>query len=75
MNKILISIFAHHRRIPKNIILIFLLWAGDYKFQNQKIYKLDYFNFISNLWIVSMIPGDLAVAGCFNFSKYFGDKY
>lgn len=57
------------------ILLISLVSAGDFVFENQKIYKQNYINFISNLRIVSMIPGDLAVAGCFNFSKYFGGKY
>ena len=38
---------------------------------NPKIYKSSKIVNISNLRIVSMIPGDRKVAGCFNFS---GDK-
>ena len=35
----------------------------------QKPYKYEKTNNISNLRIVSMIPGDLMVAGCLNFYK------
>ena len=37
----------------------------------RKPYKLTRLNNISNLRIVSMIPGDLRVAGCFNYSIVF----
>jgi len=36
-------------------------------FRNEKIYKEIILNKVSNLRIVSMIPGDLSVAGCFIF--------
>ena len=36
--------------------------------RNSKDYKLEKVNIISNLRIVTMIPGDLRVAGCFCFS-------
>ncbi|MFC1666159.1 hypothetical protein ACFLZF_00385 [Nanoarchaeota archaeon] len=35
--------------------------------KNNKFYKVNDINKISNSRIVSMIPGDLLVAGCFNF--------
>lgn len=38
----------------------------------QNLYKLNIIVNISNLRVVSMIPGDLTVAGCFNISDYFG---
>jgi hypothetical protein len=44
-NKFLISVFAV-------LFLVTLVGAGDYKFQNQKIYKLDHFNYIN------MFPSD-----------------
>ncbi len=36
---------------------------------NRKIYKLNILSTISNHLIVSMIPGDRKVAGCFNPNK------
>lgn len=42
---------------------------------NEKVYKIDMGDSISSPWIVSMNPGDLLVARCFNFSKFFGEKY
>ncbi len=39
----------------------------------QKFYKQENAVNISNLRIVSMIPGDREVAGCFIFSSIFGD--
>lgn len=39
----------------------------------QRFYKQEYIISISNLRIVSMIPGDREVAGCFIFSSIFGD--
>ena len=42
---------------------------------NQKTYKERKTNYFSNLWIVSMIPGDLAVAGCLFFSFNFGGNF
>ena len=41
-------------------------------FRKGKIYKYALRNNNSNCKIVSMIPGDLAVAGCFNFSMISG---
>ena len=41
----------------------------------QKAYKEDRAMNISNLRIVSMIPGDRKVAGCFNFSNDFGGAF
>ena len=38
----------------------------------SKFYKAANYGYISNLRIVSMIPGDLVVAGCFNFSRKSG---
>jgi hypothetical protein len=38
----------------------------------QKFYKQEDTINISNLRIVSMIPGDREVAGCFIFSSIFG---
>lgn len=38
---------------------------------DQKPYKILNVKDNSNLWIVSMIPGDRKVAGCFNFSICF----
>ena len=38
------------------------------KNENSKIYKSLTLYYISNLWIVSMIPGDREVAGCLSFS-------
>ena len=35
--------------------------------QSRKIYKFQKRENISNLMIVSMIPGDRKVAGCFDF--------
>ena len=37
--------------------------------ENSKIYKYLTLYYISNLWIVSMIPGDRKVAGCLSFSS------
>ncbi len=42
------------------------------KLDNSKFYKGSSSNNNSNLRIVSMIPGDRKVAGCFNFSRRFG---
>jgi len=42
------------------------------KQQNGKIYKESQTNNISNLRIVSMIPSDRKVAGCFIFSNFRG---
>ena len=39
----------------------------------QKAYKHLNSQIISNRKIVSMIPGDREVAGCFNFSENYGD--
>ncbi len=38
----------------------------------HKIYKLEDSLTFSNLMIVSMIPGDRKVAGCFNLLDVFG---
>ena len=43
--------------------------------KKSNLYKYENIKDISNLRIVSMIPGDLMVAGCFNFSKYGGFKW
>jgi len=40
--------------------------------QKEKIYKVENIWKITNLRIESMNPGDLRVAGCFNFSKFVG---
>jgi len=45
------------------------VWLSDYR---QKIYKSLNIQHISNLRIVSMIPGDRRVAGRYNFSKCVG---
>jgi len=42
------------------------------KSKHSKFYKLHSSNHISNLRIVSMIPGDREVAGRFNFSDKIG---
>ena len=39
---------------------------------DKKVYKHHKIIDISNLRIVSMIPGDREVAGCFIFSRSFG---
>lgn len=39
-----------------------------YLSEKDKFYKVWNVNIFSNLWIVSMSPGDPAVAGCFDFS-------
>jgi len=39
---------------------------------HSNFYKLNMANHISNLRIVSMIPGDRKVAGCLMFSFNFG---
>ena len=44
---------------------------GD-KMMRQKAYKSSNIQNISNLRIVSMIPGDREVAGCFNISGNLG---
>jgi len=47
-------------------------WENDtiplfvYGLSIRKVYKFWEINNISDLWIVSMIPGDRKVAGCFN---------
>ncbi len=45
------------------------------KMTSQKIYKSMKLLNISNRQIVSMIPGDLKVAGCFNFSCNIGGLF
>ena len=39
---------------------------------NRNVYKFNSIFSISSLMIVSMSPGDLAVAGCLNFSELLG---
>ncbi len=37
--------------------------------KQRQLYKSFSISYISSLWAVSMIPGNLKVAGCFNFSN------
>ena len=64
------------RKIPSQFNLwLSLNYHNHLKFLNLtkgKIYKLKRMKNISSLRIVSMIPGDLTVAGCFNFFNNFG---
>jgi len=40
-----------------------------------KIYKFSITLFCSGLSLVSMIPGDLRVAGCFSYFNFCGGKF
>ena len=42
------------------VVCLVLSW---WKMNDLKIYKVNNFDYISSLWIVSMIPGDREVAG------------
>ena len=68
-----LKVFNYFRMFPSD-------FSGslDVCFSNlvrRKVYKLKSHNTINNLQIVSMIPGDREVAGCFNFFDNFGGVF
>ena len=69
MRKFLLNNAQIFQRIDKEKIRNFYLQESV---DSRKIYKCKEYIFISNPWIVSMIPGDRKVARCINISNGFG---